>query len=133
MSHRPSSIRHWTRKFGFALRGLSLGIRGQSSFLVHFLVALVVVAAGVLFGVGLLEWCLLLLCIAGVMTAELFNSALEEFAKAVSREQDPHIGAALDMSSGAVLVAAIGSALVGAIVFLHRLGVLLEWWPSLLG
>jgi diacylglycerol kinase len=71
---------------------------------------------------------LLVLCIAGVLVAEMFNSALELMAKAITSEENPYLGNSLDIGSAAVLVASIGAAVVGAIVFGHRLGVLLGWW-----
>jgi len=109
--------RSWSVKFGDAFRGIKLGIRGQSSFFVHFFVAAAVVAAGVVLGVDLVEWCLLLLCITGVLTAEMFNSALEHLARAVDRSENRHLGSALDIGSAAVLTASIGASLVGAIIF----------------
>ena len=118
----------WFRKFRCAFRGLKQGVRGQGSFFVHFFVAAVVVAAGVVLRVNLYEWCLLVLCIAGVIAAELVNSALESMAKAISGRRNPHLGNALDIGSAAVLTASIGAAVVGAILFGHRLGLLLGWW-----
>jgi len=113
--------RSWTQKFGDALRGTKQGIRGQSSFFVHFFAAAVVVSAGLMVHLNHIEWCLLALCIAGVLTAEMFNSALESMAKAITHEPNPYLGGALDIGSGAVLLASIGAAVVGAVVFLNRL------------
>ena len=129
MSDNPiSPERFWTRKFCDAFRGVKEGVRGQSSFFVHFFVAALVVAAGVVLGVSPVEWCLLVLCIAGVLTAEMFNSALESMAKAITGESDPHLGNSLDIGSAAVLLASIGASIVGAIIFGYRLGNLLGWW-----
>ena len=125
---QPLLERSWARKFRDAFRGLKEGVRGQSSFFVHFFVAAVVVAAGVVLGVSLVEWCLLALCIAGVLTAEMFNSALESMAKAITGQSDPHLGNSLDIGSAAVLLASIGASMVGAIIFAHRLGVILGRW-----
>lgn len=113
--------RPWKYKFRDAFRGVKLGVRGQSSFFVHLFVAGVVVVAAMTLRVDRLEWCLLVLCIAVVLTAEMFNTALESMAKAITQEQNPHIGGALDMGSAAVLIASLGAMVVGAIVFLHRL------------
>jgi diacylglycerol kinase len=120
--------RSWFGKFRDAFRGMREGVRGQHSFGVHFLAAAAVAAVGAAMGLSLVEWCLVVICIAGVMGAELFNSALESMAKAITGEYDPHVGKALDVGSAAVLAAAIGAAAVGAIVFGHRAGVLLGWW-----
>jgi diacylglycerol kinase len=124
----PSPERSWVDKFRDAFRGVKAGVRGQSSFFAHFFAGAAVVAAGLVLGVSLMEWCLLLLCIAGVLTAEMFNSAFESMAKAITGESDPHLGNSLDIGSAAVLVASIGASIVGAIIFVHRLGVLMCWW-----
>ena len=70
----------------------------------------------------------LALAVAGVMAAELFNTALERLADAVDTEHNPTIGEALDIASAAVLVAALGAATVGSIVFGYRLGTAAGWW-----
>jgi diacylglycerol kinase len=124
-----SSDRSWITKFRRAFRGAELGIRGQSSFFVHLFAAAAVIVAGSMLRVTRVEWCLLAICIAGVLTAEMFNSALESMARAITHEDNPHLGGALDIGSAAVLMAAIGAAAVGALVFLHRLLPLVGWWP----
>ena len=123
-----SPERSWGCKFRNAFRGLKAGVRGQSSFFVHFLIAAAVIAAGTLLRVNLIEWCVLLLCIVGVLTAEMFNSALESMAKAITGESDPHLGNSLDIGGAAVLVASIGAAIIGTIIFANRLVILLGWW-----
>jgi diacylglycerol kinase len=90
----------------------------QASFGVHLAAAVLVVATAAWLQVSRVEWCLLLLCIASVFTAELFNSALESLAKAVDQQHNEHLRDALDIASGAVLVAAMGAAAVGATVLL---------------
>ena len=121
--HRP-----WPEKFRDALRGVKQGIRGQSSFFVHFFAAAAVVVAAAVLAVSLVEWCLLLLCITVVLVAEMFNSALESLAKAITDRADPHVGRALNIGSAAVLIAAIGASLVGTIIFGNRLRELSGWW-----
>ena len=124
----PSIERPWPRKFRDAFRGVKEGVRGQSSFFVHFFIAAAVIVAAAVLGVSLEEWCLLLLCIAGVITTEMFNSALESMAKAITGESDPHLGNSLDIGSAAVLLASIGASIVGTIIFVRRIGLLLNWW-----
>ncbi|MEX0865970.1 MAG: diacylglycerol kinase [Pirellulales bacterium] len=113
--------RTWRTKFSDAFRGFRHGVRGQSSFFVHFFFAAAVVGAGLALRVTLVEWCLLALCIAGVLTAEMFNTALEKLVKATVKQHNPEVGAALDISSAAVLLASIGAVVVGAIIFTPKL------------
>ena len=112
------SQRSWVRKFRDAFRGVFRGIAGQSSFAVHIFFAVAVVGMGAWFGVSKVEWSVLVLCITLVFVAELLNSSLELLAKAIDTRPNPLIGTALDISSGAVLVGAIGTSVVGLIVFL---------------
>jgi diacylglycerol kinase len=124
----PISERPWPRKFRDAFRGIKEGVRGQSSFFVHFFMTAAVIVAAVVLQVDLYEWCILLTCVTIVLTAEMFNSALESMAKAITGETDPHLGNSLDIGSGAVLVASIGASIVGGIIFINRLGLMLQWW-----
>ena len=118
---KPYRERSWADKFGDAFHGLKEGVRGQSSFFVHLFAAAAVIAAAAVLRVDRTQWCLLLLCIAVVFSAEMFNSALESLAKAITDQFDPHVRTALNVGSAAVLIASIGAALVGAMIFLSRL------------
>src|SRR5258708_30949897 len=97
--------RSWRAKFHDAFRGVKLGVRGHSSFSVHFFCAMLVVATAAALRCDFVDWCLLLLCTALVLVAEFFNSAVETLFHA----QDPAVKArtrgALDIAAGAVLVA----------------------------
>ena len=87
----------------------------------HFFFAACAIIGAIIFQVSVEKWCLISICIALVMAAETFNSAIEQLARAVSREQNPHIGAALDMASGAVLLTAAGTVAVGLLIFVPEL------------
>ena len=121
-------MRGWKQKFADAFRGLREGVRGGSSFRAHFAIAIAVLIAAAVLRMGAVEWGGLALCIAGVLAAEMFNTALESLAKAISVGENQHIRDALDIASGAVLTAALGSIAVGAAIFGHRAGQLLGWW-----
>ena len=122
-----SPERSWACKFREAFRGVKTGARGQSSFFVHFFFAAAVVATAAVLCMGYIDWCLLLLCITVVLTAEMFNSAMESVAKAITDEDNPHVGDFLDIGAAAVLLASIGAAVIGSLIFLHRIAELLGW------
>lgn len=118
--------RSWRAKFRDAFRGLKLGIRGHSSFFVHFFFAALVLAAAVVFHCTPLEWCLLLGCMGFVLTAEMFNSAIETLFRGLDDETKQRTYPCLDISAGAVLMASIASAVIGCIIFLPRMWSLLN-------
>jgi diacylglycerol kinase (ATP) len=111
--------------FRDAFRGIREGVLGERAFAVHLPVAVAVIAAAVFFDVTPIQWLVLVLCITLVITAELFNSALERMAKAVTAERNVHIGAALDIAAGAVLFASIGAVICGLIIFVPHA---ISWW-----
>lgn len=113
--------RPWSQKFRDALRGLKFGVRGHSSFFVHFFCAALVIAAAIQFQCSVGEWCLLLLSIGFVLTTELINSAIETLHRGLALETRERTWKALDIAAGAVLFASITAALVGAIIFGSRL------------
>lgn len=122
--YRPPQ-RGWLGKFRDAFSGVVLGVCGQTSFIVHFVAAAAVIGCAACLRITATEWCLLVLCMTFVVTTELLNSALEVMAKAVDSTYNKHLEAALNIASGAVLVAAIGSAVIGAVIFTpHVLGLL---------
>jgi len=127
MAKREPAAGSWVQKFRCAFRGTKLGVRGESSFFVHFFMAAAVLAAALILQATLVEWCLLILCIGAVLTTEMVNSALERLAKAIDQQQNPQIRDALDIGSGAVLLASICAAIVGAIIFLNRLAMMMNW------
>ena len=113
--------RAWSAKFSDALRGLKLGIRGHSSFFVHFFFSALVIAAAVILRCDVEQWCLLLLCIGMVLSAELFNSAIETLFRGLDGITKEKTWRCLDISAGAVLMASVFALVVGVVVFCERL------------
>ncbi len=117
----------WKHKFRNAFSGLRQTIKSESSFYVHIPVAAAVLFLGAWLQVSINEMLLLTLCISAVVVAELFNSALESLARAITHQHNRHIGRALDIASGAVLVTSIVSAVIGAVILLPPLLTMLGW------
>ena len=115
------SKRTWVDKFRDAFRGIREGGRGQSSFHVHIMTAAAVVIVAALLKATVLQWCLLLICITVVLVAEMLNTAMEHLAKGITNRHDENVRRALNIASGAVLMASIGASAVGAIVFINLL------------
>lgn len=129
----PRPRRPWPRKFRDALRGLKFGIRGHSSFFVHFFVAALVIAAAVALECSFEQWCLLLLSIGGVLVAELFNSAIETLHRGLDEATRERTWKSLDIAAGAVLMASMTASLIGLLIFGTRLYQLLGHWTPATG
>jgi len=118
---QPFSVHARSRSFRHAFRGLAQVIRTQHNAWIHAAATVLVIGCGVALGVSVVEWCLLVLAIAGVWCAEALNTALEALGDAVSREHHALLALAKDAAAGGVLVAAVGAAVIGALVLVPRL------------
>lgn len=118
--------RTWREKFHDALRGLKHGIRGQSSFFVHFFFAALVLAGAGMLRCSLEQWCLLLLSIGGVLAAEMFNSAIETLFRGLDDAAKERSWRSLDIAAGAVFLASIVAVIVGVLVFVQRFAQILS-------
>jgi diacylglycerol kinase (ATP) len=125
LEHR-FSVRERIGSFRFALRGIAIMMRSQHNAWIHCAASIAVVAMGFFLELGAGDWAWLILAMSMVWIAEAFNTALERLADAAVPEFHPGIGAAKDAAAAAVLLAAIGSAIIGLLVLgpplLARLG-----------
>jgi len=112
------------KSFAYALRGVAQLVRTQPNARVHLLATVLACAAGFYFSLGRMEWLWLIVAIVLVWSAEAFNTALEELADAVHPERHPGIGRAKDAAAAAVLIAALGAAVIGVLVFAPHLATL---------
>jgi diacylglycerol kinase (ATP) len=108
----------WVNKFRFAFRGVAVGVRDGNSFWIHLPCAIVVLGLATWCRCTWLEFAVLGICIGLVLMAELFNSAIECLARAITRDQNDQIRDALDIASGAVLVVSGMAALIGLAILL---------------
>lgn len=89
----------------------------QHNAWLHAVATCAVVAAGVVWDVSAVDWCLLALATMAVWTAEALNTAFEFLTDVASPAFHPLAEKAKDVAAGAVLLTAIGAAVVGLIVF----------------
>ena len=87
----------------------------------HLFFTVLVAAAAIVLRCSPVEWCLLLGCIGIVLTAELFNSALETLFRGLDQETRSRVWPCLDIAAGAVLLASITASIIGSLIFLSRL------------
>lgn len=109
------------KRFVYALQGVVFLVRTQRNARMHLLATALVCAAGIYLGFSRAEWLWITAAIVLVWSAEAFNTALEQLADAIHPERHPGIGRAKDVAAAAVLIAAVGAALIGILVFAPHL------------
>lgn len=109
----------FNKSVGFALAGVKASF-GERNMRIHLSLGLLVILAGVFFSISRMEWLFVLLCIAGMFTLEILNTAIEKTVDLVTDEYHPLAKVAKDLAAGAVLVYTVYSIIVGMIVFLPK-------------
>lgn len=113
-------IKRRIASFGYAFRGLRLLFQTEIHGKFHVFFAVFVIAASFFFKISVTEWCFVITSVTIIIGAEAFNSAIESLTDLVSPEKHPLAGKTKDMAAGAVLILAIGAAIIGCIIFLPK-------------
>lgn len=109
------------KAFQHAFTGIGHFLLNDRNGNIHILISLLVVIAGWFLGISTGEWCIVLLCIALVISLEMANHALEKLSDAVHEAHHPLIKIAKDVAAGAVLWSAMISVLIGLLIFLPKI------------
>lgn len=108
------------RSLLFAFRGLGYCWH-QLNFRLHLLAIIFVTVAGTFYKINKLEWLAIIICCSLVLAMEMLNTAIEKLCDLFTKEINPLIKIIKDVSAGAVLVCAIGSLIIGAIIFVPKI------------
>ncbi len=109
--------------FRYAILG-AMHATSERNMRIHLLASVIVLIVGVVLQITAYEWIAVVLCMALVISLEILNTAIERICDALVKSGAlPYEQAGLpkDLSAGAVLVAAMGSAAVGVIIVLNYL------------
>jgi diacylglycerol kinase len=108
--------------FGYAFAGLSAAWRTERNLRIHVGVAAAVVVAGAALRLPPAAWAILVVTIALVVAAELFNAAVETVVDLVSPGEHPLAKRAKDIAAAAVLVTTAGAVTVAICVAVWAAG-----------
>lgn len=104
--------------FKNAFRGLLAAFAGERNMKIHVMAAILAILMGFLLRIGIAGWVALILTIGLVFICELFNTAIEILTDMVTDEYSEKAKKVKDISAGAVLVSAVISVIIGAVIFL---------------
>jgi diacylglycerol kinase (ATP) len=103
--------------FRCAFRGVWTILVSQHNARIHLLATVCACSLGLLIRISLLEWCAIVVAIVIVWTAEALNTAFELLCDVASPEFHPLVQKGKDVAAGAVLLSAVGAAVIGLLVF----------------
>lgn len=103
--------------FKYAIEGIISSFKTERNMKIHISAMIIVIICGILLKLDKIEWCIIIIAIVTVISAELFNTAIETVVDMISPEKNEKAKLAKDIAAGGVLVIAIGSAIIGLIIF----------------
>ena len=107
--------------FKYAFTGMWSAYKSERNMKIHISVAILVILFGVFLQISTYEWLVCIVCFAMVIGAEMFNTAIETVVDIAMPKKDERAKKAKDVAAGGVLVFAIGSAIIGSIIFIPKI------------
>lgn len=109
------------KSFKHAFEGIFSSFKAERNMKIHILIMVLVIIAGFLFNISKIEWIACIFLFAIVISAELFNTAIETIVDMIMPEKNDKAKLAKDVSAGAVLMLTIGAVIIGLIIFLPKI------------
>lgn len=118
--HEPFIV-HRYKSIGYALKGMFLLIKTESSIQVQFSLALILTLSGFYFEISSLEWIIQIFTIVLVMSVEALNTGLEKICDFVHEDFEERIGFIKDIAAGAVAISSLGAFIIILILYIPKL------------
>ncbi len=105
------------KSFRYAAAGLVFLLKSEPHARIHLLATTLVIIVAIALDISRQDWLWLAVAITLVWAFEAVNTAIEHLCDVVSPEHSQSVKRAKDVAAGAVLIAAIGAAIIGLCVF----------------
>lgn len=114
--HKPFSFIARIQSFLPAIKGIKDAFISEHNLRIHAVFTIFVVLLSLFLNLNAVEWSILIICIAGVIGAEILNTAIEQVVNLVSPEISAKAGRIKDLAAGAVLIFSIAAILAGLFI-----------------
>jgi diacylglycerol kinase len=121
MERRRFSTKERLNSFAYAWSGLKAVLRTEHNTWIHLFLTILAIGLAIYLHISRAEWMALVLSMAMVWTAELFNTVIEKVMDFLSKERHPQIKIIKDMAAAAVLISAVAAVIVGLLIFIPKL------------
>lgn len=116
-----SAIKKFLNSFKYAGTGIFTAFKEERNMKFHVLAMLVVIILGFVFHIEIIEWIICIVLFAGVIAGEMINTAIENVVDMITQEKNEKAKIVKDVAAGGVLIWAIGSAIIGFLIFIPKI------------
>lgn len=115
---RRYKCQNFNNTFKNARKGMRLSLKSERNLRVHLFIAVLVLITAFCLNFSVTRFCILIMAIAAVVSAEMLNSAIEFSLDAIFHNRYSRmVGMAKDIAAGAVMVVTISAIIVGVLLF----------------
>lgn len=114
-------LKRWIKSANFAIEGILHGAKTERHLRYHLYAAAAVLLLSYVIGVSKQDFLVISLVTIMVLLAELLNTSIEAVTDLLSPERSEKARIAKDVAAGAVLITALGAAIVGYIILIPYL------------
>jgi len=114
-------MKKFYNSFRYAANGFVHFMRTDRSGQIEMVCALVAISLGVLLHISTAEWGMIIFCIGIVLSAEMFNHAIEKTNDFISRDHHKEIGLIKDVAASAVMMTVFMALAICYIVFFSKI------------
>ncbi len=112
------------KSFKYAFSGIAYCVLHERNMRIHTVISLYVLFFAQFYNFSKIHYIIIVAAISSVITAELINTSIEKLCNKVSPDKSNIIKIVKDTAAGGVLCSAIGSAIIGLILFVDLNGLL---------
>ena len=109
------------KSVGHALDGIEYAINHERNIKIEIFLAIISSILGFILKISIIEWIVIILLIALIISLELINTSIERCVDLVTKDYHDLAKVSKDMAAGAVLVSSLFSIIVGLLIFLPKL------------
>ena len=115
---KKKGIKRTLRTFKYSWQGLAYAYKNEQSMWVHAIASAITIIIGIVCGLTLTEWAIVLIALGVILASELINTAIEAAVDLCTLEIHPLAKIAKDCGSASTFVLTICAVIVCLMVFM---------------
>jgi diacylglycerol kinase (ATP) len=113
-SHHP--VKH-LKSFKYAFSGILHSLYHEANFRIQILITILAMVGGFYYQISPSEWSVLIIAFASLLSAEVLNTSIENFADFLIPKKSEAVRIVKDLAAGFVLINAVACFLILIIIF----------------
>lgn len=113
-SHHP--VKH-LKSFKYAFSGILHSLYHEANFRIQIVITILAVIGGFYYQISPSEWSVLIIAFASLLSAEVLNTSIENFADFLIPKKSEVVRVVKDLAAGFVLINAVACFLILIIIF----------------